>query len=324
MTYDEFYKEWTDISPEVKVRTSGSTGKPKCITLKKDFMRDSAMRTVSFFGIDSDSRLYSCISADTIGGKMMMVRSIIANCEFLSEEPSNRPMIKSGDCGRISVVSVVASQMVYITAHADEFRHVDTFILGGSPVDRRLRSLICDSGLNIYESYGMTESASHIALRKIDSIIPGPFYPLPGISVEIDSRGCLVIDFGKETSVVTNDMAELTPDGGFFITGRYDSMIITGGKKVNPIEAEGMLSEIIDNPFLITSRPDVKWGSRIVLLIERDQKGDKASEKVSDEEICRRAHIAMPHYMVPKEVIFVDHLPTLPNGKYDRKPLPED
>lgn len=316
MTYEDFRLQWLDEAGDVEVMTSGSTGAPKRITLSRGFMTESALRTNDFFNINEDSILHSCISPDTIGGKMVMVRAITAGCGFRCEQPSNRPVISHADDERVTLVSVVASQMLHIVEHPQHYRHVDTFLLGGSPVDSRLRNMIAASGFKVYESYGMTETASHIALRKIKSDEPEAFQPLAGIKVELDERGCLVILYPDGKRIVTNDMATLTPDGGFHITGRFDSMIITGGKKVNPLEVERLLADYLDIPFLITSRPDIKWGARVVAVVRAPE-----SDASTVEAALEKAAATLPHYLLPKEVVYVSELPELPSGKPDRRPL---
>lgn len=318
MTYEDFRKEWLDDGDTIAVKTSGSTGTPKRIVLTKDFVAESARRTIGFFGIDSKSILHSCISPDTIGGKMVLVRAILAGCQFSHETPTNRPAFPSSGDAQITLASVVASQMLHVVTSPSLFRHVKTFLLGGSPVDIRLRSMIAGSGLDVYESYGMTETASHIALRHIDSPQPAPFIPLPGITTEADSRGCLVITFPDGTSIATNDLAEVYPDGSFNITGRLDHMIITGGKKVNPTQLEKELSQFTDFPFIITSRPDIKWGHHIVMIVET---GGRHFDEIG---FLKAAGEMLPHHMLPKEMIYVEKLPQLPGGKLDRRPLEQE
>lgn len=259
MTFDEFIAEWRNQSPVITARTSGSTGQPKLIELKKEFVRDSALRTNSFFNITSSSRLHSCVGADFIGGKMMAVRSDLACCDFSWETPSNTPLKGLRREEHIDLLAVVPSQMLHIVENYDSMPHIKAVIIGGSAIHPTLKDKIIRTGVNAYETYGMTETASHIALCKIKEG-ESRFTPLDGITVALDTRECLVIKLSTGENFVTNDLAEIDSDGRFRILGRYDNMIITGGKKVNPEKLERIISPIIERECMVCGRSDEKWG----------------------------------------------------------------
>lgn len=297
--------EWRDSGESVTVQTSGSTGKPKRLQLPKKLMKESALRTNAFFSIDAGSRIHSCVAFDYIGGKMTAVRAEMAGCLLTSENPSNRPAL-SGSEQPIDLLSVVASQMEYLLEHRQELPEVRNYLIGGSAIPSGIRKKIAESGIRAWESYGMTETASHIAVRRVteEEI---PFTPLPGIEIRQDERGCLVIRMEGWPDVVTNDICEITPEG-FRILGRADNVIISGGKKFHPEEAERKLSEYLDFPFYFTSKKDEKWGEAIVLICEADE-----TDHV--KEICEKE---LEHWQQPKEIRFVDRLPRTENGKIRR------
>lgn len=310
MTFEDFFVEWKSEVPYIEARTSGSTGEPKIIRLSKDFVRESALRTNRFFSVSSRSRLHSCVSADFIGGKMMAVRSELAGCRFSHETPSNRPLGSFCAADRLDLVAVVPSQLIHILDNIREMPSIGAMIIGGSAIDVRLRARVEKSGLNAYETYGMTETSSHIALRKVREKEDW-FETLDGIKVESDSRGCLVIRFSSGEEIVTNDLAELSGERMFKITGRWDHVIITGGKKVNPYDVERKISMLVNAPYMITSRADLKWGRMVVLLIE----GSEESEKI---ELLSALKAVLDPWEVPKSVEWVKHLPRTANGKLKR------
>lgn len=376
MDYKDFLEEWRDGNTYISAYSSGSTGEPKEIKLNKDFVSQSALRTNRYFGIDNASRLHSCVSPDFIGGKMMAVRSELSGATLTYETPSNQPLssslsktVKEGRVQDyrivkkhpITLLAVVPSQMLYILEHLDEMPKIDNIIIGGSPVNPALRLQIIESGLNAFETYGMTETASHIALRKIAEG-EDYFETLDDITVTTDYRDCLVItipvskDFTisdnnchsteqqygekatscettpriigqnglQETVITTNDIAEVISKRKFRILGRYDNMIITGGKKVNPIDTERLIEEAamadtdlkhaIGTSFLITGTPDLKWGQAVTLRIESSDN----SSRLSDEQIILKLKKILPHYAVPKRIERVEHLERTPNGKLKR------
>ncbi len=308
MTYDDFKKEWRSDSKEVECHTSGSTGTPSRILLPKKEMRAGALRTNHFFNISASSHLHSCISPDYIGGKMMYVRSDISGASFSFETPSNRPL-SDYKGSFINLVSVVPSQMIHILNHPEILENVGHFLIGGSAIPPETRKRISDLGVSAFESYGMTETASHIALRKAtDSEVY--FTTLPGISVFYHNENLLGIRIENWKEFLTNDIAEIHSDNSFKILGRADNIIISGGKKISPELIESILGTNLNFPFFISSRPDEKWGKRLVLVACKDSPKDY---EIFD--ICRAS---LPSWMVPKEIIRVDKMPLTANGKIKR------
>ena len=314
MTYPEFIKEWRNGDTALQVRTSGSTGIPKCISLPKEFMRKSALRTASFFHLDKFSRLHSCISPDFIGGKMMAVRAELIGCCLSWEKPSNRPLEAFPKDETIDLLAVVPSQMSYIATHSENLPNIRNIIVGGGPISDMLRRKIIESHLMAFETYGMTETASHIALRKIDGIL-SPFKVFDGISLSLDERGCLVIAFDTGERIATNDMVKLLSHGEFMVLGRYDDVIITGGRKVHPIDVENRIAKIINIPFMVAALSDEKWGEKVVLVVEGRMKDEEK------ERVLNQMRSLLGAYEVPKEIISVEALPRTGNGKLKRKEL---
>lgn len=314
MTYSQFFDEWRDGRDYVICRTSGSTGAPKQIKLPKELMRDSARRTIEYFNLNSRSHLHSCISPDFIGGKMMAVRSEILGSGFSYEIPSNTPLV-SYDGPDIDLLAVVPSQMVYILDNLSSLPKVKNYLIGGSPIPDSIRRMIVGQGLNAFESYGMTETASHIALRKVSD--PSlPFRPLPGIEVCLDCNHRLMIHnkmFGENNFLLTNDIAEIDDDGQFFIIGRYDNVIISGGKKIHPEVLETTLESVLGIPVLFYAEKDEKWGEKLILCI------NKSPDELSDERLIDICRLNLPDYCVPKKIIRKE-ISVTANGKKRRKP----
>lgn len=328
MTYEQFIEEWKDGSDTVRCFSSGSTGTPKEIFLPKKEMLKSARRTMNFFGLGSHSHLHSCISPDFIGGKMMAVRASLHECTFTWELPTNRPL--TGYEGNdIDLLSVVPSQLDYLVKHAVSLPVIKHILVGGAPVNPQLRNAVIESGLEVWESYGMTETASHIALRKIDRTSHG-FTPLPGITVTQGQDLRLGINIAGWQDIVTNDLMEILPDGTFIITGRSDNVIISGGMKIHPEQIEERLEEKFGKEMLLTSTPDMKWGERTVLMVEdltdeltpdaigidSDINANKKLE-YDNEILCFCRETFRPEF-VPKEITHVK-LPRTSNGKKNRK-----
>lgn len=312
MTFDEFREEWYDNNKEITVNTSGSTGNPKKIGLSKDFMKESARRTNQFFGIKKNSRLHSCVSADYIGGKMMFVRAEEAMALLTWETPSNRPLQQLGPKDKIDLLAVVPSQMQAILKNHETLPQIKNIIIGGSAIHKDLKNKIAASDLNAYETYGMTETASHIALRKI-SQLEEPFKVLPGIKVEIDTENCLKIRFRNGIELQTKDLAEIISDEEFYIKGRKDNVIISGGKKINPFDLEEKIGQIIESSFYMVGVPDEKWGEKLVLMIEDPYLS------LEEDVIKGKLKAVLENWQIPKEIYCVANFQRTPNGKIIRK-----
>lgn len=311
MSFEEFIEEWKDSRNYIEAKTSGSTGVPKIIRLEKEFIKESALRTIEFFGITEGDRLHSCVGADFIGGKMMAVRALIAGSFFTWETPSNQALKNIEKTEEIDLLAVVPSQMVYILDNLNRLPKIKNVIIGGGAISPQLRQKIYDSGLNAYETYGMTETASHIALRKIteEEI---PFRCFDDISIKLGRTGCLEILYQSGNIISTNDLVEVINEKEFYILGRKDNIIISGGKKINPVEIESKLANYLLKDFILVGLPDKLWGEKLVLIIEGNE-GDVDIDAIRDnlgKEIER--------WQLPKEIKFIEKLPRTPNGKIAR------
>lgn len=227
---DDFLAEWNNNLPYVTAHTSGSTGKPKEIRLLKSDMIKSAEATCRFFGIDRWSTLLLPLSPDYIAGKMMIVRALVSDADLYIEKASSSPLKK--DYGTsIDLLPIVPSQIGPILENPFLSR-VKNLLIGGGTIPPDMEKAIVDRGVNAFASYGMTETCSHIALRNVASD-NGIFTTVPGIEIDTDTRGCLVLkrhpfSFG---SLATNDIIELLDSCHFRWRGRYDNVINSGGVK---------------------------------------------------------------------------------------------
>lgn len=308
----EFLDEWLDESSDcITAHTSGSTGRPKQISLPKEMVRRSAIRSIRHFGITQQSRLHLALSPDYIAGKMLVVRAICAGCRLTSEEPSQSPLAQSTDSSPIQLLSLVGAQLSGFCEsmrkpEAPKVRHL---LLGGAPLNQTMRELALSGDWTAWESYGMTETASHIALRRVTADNSLPFETLPGITVSLDNEGCLVIDLGIDGIFHTNDIAELVDSSHFLILGRKDNVIITGGLKVFPEQIEAAIASAIPEGrrFYVTSRPSERWGQEIVLVVE----GEPCP-------LPDMHTLPLKHHQIPRDILFRRELPLTSSGKIIR------
>lgn len=304
-----FIEEWYNDKDYIAAHTSGSTGIPKNICLAKNDMTKSAIATCRYFGITDKSKLLLPLSPSYIAGKMMILRAIVSGAELFIETPSNNPIKQ--DYGVIDLIPIVPSQISSLIK-SPYARNLRNIIIGGGAIPINTEKEIIKSGLNCYATYGMTETCSHIALRKI--IDNNELYEgLPGYSFSIDNRQCLVISAPDFTfkEIITNDIVELVDNTHFKWIGRWDNVINSGGVKIFPEEVEKELSNIIDTPFYITSTSDEKWGEVVTLYIE--------STNINIDELnANIKKVLKNRFYIPKKVIMVERFNRTNSGKIIR------
>ena len=316
MVLEEFIREWENDCPTVTVRTSGSTGVPKEMAVEKARMAASAEVTCDFLGLKEGDRALLCLPVDYIAGKMMVVRSKVMGLDLVSVEPSGHPLAGVSASERFDLCAMVPMQ-VYNSLQSPEetakLKNIRHLIIGGGAIDGSLAEKLRSFPNNVWSTYGMTETLSHIALRRLNGDDASEWYtPFNGVAVWTNADGCLVIDAPRVCAEVltTNDIAETEKDDSgrvvrFRIKGRKDNVICSGGVKIQIEEAERMLKDKLSLPFLITKKKDHILGEKVVLLTEDDN-----LEGV--EEKCKSV---MPKYWLPRLYIHVDAVPETETGK---------
>lgn len=314
MTLSDFLAEWHSPSPTLHVHTSGSTGTPKDITVEKSRMLASARMTCDFLRLKPGNTALLCMPLDYIAGKMMVVRSIERGLTLISTPPSSHPLddvsVKSDTHHHIDFAAFVPMQVIKSLSHP-LLKEIGNIIIGGGAIDAALEEQLRSFPNNIYSSYGMTETLSHIALRRLSGSEASLWYtPLTGVTLSLNAENCLVIDAPHvcPTTLTTNDIAEIRPDGTFRILGRKDNVINSGGVKIQAEEVERQLA-----PFnvLVTSVPDPLLGEAVTLLVP----DNTPSETLLS---LRTAISALPKYWQPKHTLLVPSLPTTETGKPKR------
>ena len=361
MTLEDFLSEWNNDSDRVLVHTSGSTGKPKPMMVEKKRMLNSARITCDFLGLKPGDSALLCMSLDYIAGKMVVVRSIERHLHLISVSPSGHPLkdINLKDAngkdvnGEITFAAMVPMQ-VYNTLQVPEERerltHIRHLIIGGGAIDasleKELRSL--PGNIAIWSTYGMTETLSHIALRRINGDEASEWYqPFDSVKISQTDEGCLVIDAPLvcAETLVTNDIVEIEPyiynkvenheevenhdkveKLRFRIKGRKDNVICSGGIKIQIEEVEALLKPHLEKPFMIAKKKDEKFGEIAVLLTEdEDLKKVEATIRRllsgKSDDSSKSSESKSHKYWIPREYLHVDHLPLTETGKPKRSIL---
>ena len=320
MDLEAFLAEWHNDSPTVLVHTSGSTGKPKPMLVEKRRMQASARITCRFLGLHEGDTALLCMPLDYIAGKMMVVRALTCGLQLVSVPPSSHPLATSHLSpfpSRLDFAAMVPLQVwnsLQVPEERHRLMHIRHLIIGGGAIDQALASQLADFPHQVWSTYGMTETLSHIALRRLNGPEASDWYaPFDGVTLSLTDEGCLVISAPAvhEGPLVTNDIAELSPPATadsprrFRILGRKDNVVCSGGIKIQIEEVERLLRPHLHVPYMITKAPDEKLGEQVVLLTESKTVGDVLA-------LCR---LHLPKYWVPRRILSVDRLPLTETGK---------
>ena len=318
MGVEEFLAEWHDESPYVRVKTSGSTGDPKPMLVEKRRMLNSARITCDFLGLHEGDTALLCMSLDYIAGKMMVVRALERGLRLIVQEPSGHPLATNYQLSIINYqldFSAMVPMQVYNSLQVPEERErlmqIKQLIIGGGAIDEALAVELKSFPHAVWSTYGMTETLSHIALRRLNGPDASDYYtPFPSVHLSFSDEGCLIIDAPEVCPdiLVTNDIAELRPDGTFRILGRKDNVICSGGIKIQAEEVERQLRPHLREPYMISKRPDEKFGEIAVLLTEGNPDEARA--------VCERI---LPKYYQPRAYIHIDRIPMTETGKLKRR-----
>lgn len=324
----EFCNQWASGQPTFTLKTSGSTGKPKEIIVFRKQMEASARQTIRYLGLGAKDTALVALGANYIAGQMMLVRALVANMDCLVVQPSKNPLENIPEHTAATFTALVPLQLQAIIEanvphQVNQLNNMKAILIGGAPMTSWLIDACQALQVPVYATYGMTETVSHIALRRINGPDSSAYFTvLPDIAVKQDNRGCLAIK-GAVTNdqwIVTNDVVEFHDQHSFRWLGRADHVINSGGVKVYAELLEGFTSELLatyhDQPraLLVVPLPHPDYGEQVVLLFEEE----KPAEAVI-EQIFSRVERRWNRYWVPRQVRVVPRFRRTTNGKVLRK-----
>ena len=306
-----FLSEFLSNTIIVEVQTSGSTGTPKIIEIKKEFFINSAIATGEFFDLKEKTTALMCLNPEYIAGKMMLVRALVLGWELDVVFPSSNPL---SNIEKVYDFSAMVPLQVFNSM--DYLHKIKKLIVGGGVVSKGLECKLENLATEVFATYGMTETVTHIAVKKLNHFLLDTersrsiYEILPNISISTDSRNCLVIDapLVSDTKIVTNDIVTILSDTEFEWLGRIDSIINSGGVKLIPEQIEQKLSKIISQRFFISSLTDDTLGEKVVLIIEGEE-----------ENIDFSSVDNLSKYEIPKEVFFLPKFIETETKKIHRK-----
>jgi len=305
-----FIMQWFDDNDYVIGYSSGTTGTPKKMKLSKERMRISAQRTVEYLKIKPRDTALLSLSANYIAGKMMIVRALEYGFDLITIEPSIKALLILNE--QIDFAALVPYQVSELMEKRNTtFKSIKTLIIGGASVSNQLLEELNNVSTVCYATYGMTETLSHIALKRLNGDNPDKFYvAMKGVSISQDDRDCLqVVAYGNEL-ITTNDIVKIHSKNSFEWLGRYDNIINSGGLKFIPEQIESKIKHLLLSRYIISSVKDEKLGNRIMLIIE--------SKPYPTDQLRAQLEKVLTKYEIPKEISFVDKFKETSSGKIIR------
>ena len=256
---------------DLKVQTSGSTGSPKTIELPYSTIKASAEKTNEFFGLNENKTSMLCLSPNTIAGKMMIARAYFGGYEIICQEPNSNPLEHSER--HFDFIAMVPLQLKASLKHMLTMQWQPQILIGGGPIPDSVKKELIRNDLTLYHSYGMTETASHVAIKTVNADSPDYYVAVNGVRFRTNENQQLIIDspdLGVE-NLVTNDCVELLSPTTFRWLGRSDFVINSGGVKIHPEVLEKKWNEILDSAMFLCSEPDETLGERLVGYFEGEE-----------------------------------------------------
>lgn len=298
----DFLLDWFDSKEYMEMQTSGTTGTPKVMKISKEAMVNSALATGDFFELEPGNRALQCLPVKYVAGKMMFVRAMILGLDLEFVAPSSNPLENvEGNFDFAAMVPLQAQHSL------QELQRVKKVIIGGAKISDSLAKQLIKLKTCCYETFGMTETITHIAAKKIGE---KAFTVLPNVTISCDDNNCLLIHAPRisEDIIHTNDIVESINENQFIFVGRKDNVINSGGIKLFPEVIEEKLAGKIEQNFFITSKEDKELGQKVVLVIE----GEKFA-------VAESVFENLDKYEKPKEIIFIKKFKLNSNGKLIRK-----
>jgi o-succinylbenzoate---CoA ligase len=313
----DFCEKWLSGQQEFILKTSGSTGEPKPIILTRFQMEASAKLTGKTFGLQPNDKALVCLNVEYIAGIMMLVRGMVLGLELTIIEPNSNPL-ENLENQSFDFAAFVPLQLQKILENEDQIKVLNkmkAIIVGGAAVNEVLEKNIQQLQVPVYSTYGMTETVSHIAIRRLNGADRSSnFQVLEGVKIGIDERNCLniIANASNNELVQTNDIVEIINENEFKLIGRFDNIINSGGVKIQLEKVEKTFEKYIsDNRFFAFGIADLALGQKLILVVE--------TEDLVDKKMLFEATESLSKYEIPKQIFTIKNFSEIPTGKIDKK-----
>jgi o-succinylbenzoate---CoA ligase len=316
----DFCKKWQSGQQEFILKTSGSTGEPKPITLTRFQMEASAKLTGKTFDLQKGDKALVCLNVEYIAGIMMLVRGMVLELELTIIEPNSNPL-DNLQSSLFDFAAFVPLQLQNIMAHKNQvsvLNKMKAIIVGGAAVNEVLEQEIQNLHVPVFSTYGMTETVSHIAIRRLNGEDrTDNFKVLDNVKIGIDERNCLNIkaDASNNDLVQTNDIVEIVNESAFKLIGRFDNIINSGGVKIQLEKVEKTAEQYLKgNRFFAFGIEDLVLGQKLILVVEVDFLSEE-----NKNMLIQNLNKNLSKYEIPKQIFTINPFSETPTGKIDKK-----
>ena len=314
--------------------TSGTEGEPKPVELTAANLDAAAAGSATVFGSEPGDRWLSPLPLFHVAGLSILTRCARNVTTAVLHDGFDVGAVAAALAGRspadagptaiappITLASFVPTQLRRLReAGLAEAPDLRALLLGGGPIPPDLVEWAREVGLPVRCTYGMTETASQVAVTEPWE---SAATPLPDVDVEIAVdgeilvRGAMVAPsaVAGDGWLHTGDIGSIDRHGRLHVEGRIKELIVTGGEKVAPAAVEAVLAA---HPAIadagVAGTPDPDWGEAVTAyVVERGP--------VSDYDLLAFCRERLAGYQVPKRVVRVASLPRNAGGKLLRNSL---
>lgn len=263
----QFLQQW-DAQTTFDIQSSGTTGKPQIFKFSHAQMLHSAKASIAALGLNTQTKALLCLPTNSVGAKMLMARSLVGSFELTLQQPSSRPLQHLDHS--IDFIAMVPTQLQQSLLHdLPQLKRIPKILVGGGELTPALKAACRAAELHVWQSYGMTETLSHVALQQISPVEASHYSALPGIQFST-KNDCLVIHYPQMQlqAFYTKDLVALHSPTSFTWLGRADNAINSGGFKIIPELLEQKLAGHFQNPFFTVGITDEKWGQVVGIIFE--------------------------------------------------------
>ena len=284
----EFLVAFTNQIDSYTFTTSGSTGEPKKIEFTREQVVASANQTIDFFGIKATWTLLQCLPASFVAGKMMLARAVCSGAAVVLIEPALNPLLSLYEIDfEIDFAAFTPAQLQSILeddASTLKLNTIKNSLIGGGALSDALSAKLSHYTGITWQSYGMTETLTHVAIKRTHPNPSENFTALNNVTFGLTAEGCLVVHANHLgiRDLVTTDIVELIDETHFIWKGRADNIINSGGIKINPEVVENELKGYLDYTFFITKKSHEKLGETVVLVIEKQILSPQETQDLKD------------------------------------------
>lgn len=299
--------------------SSGSTGSPKEIIIERKRADESAQISNRYFGINETSHIVACLDIKFIGSKLLLIRANLTKAKVIVLKPS-LDFYNYLTKDRYDFISLTTIHVAHILdTNPSILNKFKKCLIGASSVSHSLEKRINVANLStiFYESFGMTETLSHIAIRNISSG-ERSFHVLEGYRITLTKDFCLCVEHPivLPEKIITNDIVEILNSKEFLWKGRKDNVINSSGIKINPEYLENLFSQYLPFKFILAGTPEESLGQQLILVREIDDKPLSAEEI---KTLIKKSGVKS--YYIPKDYYYSEHWTETPSYKPVREKI---